>query len=363
MEKSCILFFLGLFFSTASICQIEVKANLPSVGIIQKAQLWNLTVVNSSSTTFESEVHFVLKDRMTGIDVGSATTGRVSIKPGVSQINFSNLNQVYYNSFPGSFDFRSSAFLPPGSYIGCYNLISSSEKIQFSQDCAEFDVEPLSPPLLVFPIDSSRLSQAPVQFNWSAPTPLSMFNYLNYDIIIAPLYEQQKPEEAIQFNVPFYSGKAINNSLIYPASGFHFELNTWYVWQVIARDNDHYAGKSEAWVFIIQPPKSDEERLVEFPYLKMKQANFLKGFAPNGILKISYENDTGAETIEIKIVDAKNPSTLILKKRIGLSSGENLIEIDLSRQHLKNDYGYVAELVNMRGERQRVLFELRKVEE
>ena len=142
--------------------------------------------------------------------------------------------------------------LPVGTYIVCYQLVTvaTGKPEKLAEECVQFDAEPLSPPMLIFPADSSILENILNQFSWMPPTPEGMFNRLRYELLITEIKEGQKAEEAIQENIPFYNdGALFVNRMNYPASAIAFEKDKWYAWQVTARDDKAYAGKSEVWVF------------------------------------------------------------------------------------------------------------------
>ena len=67
------IFFTVLMFTMAGYfvkAQITLQPNVPAVGLIQKNQLWNVLVINSSNTTyFDCRLNLVLRDRLTGQEI------------------------------------------------------------------------------------------------------------------------------------------------------------------------------------------------------------------------------------------------------------------------------------------------------
>lgn len=315
--------------------QVTLQPNIPPVGIIQKSQLWNVLVVNSSTTTYpDCRLRLLLRDRITGQEILTATTGIFSIEAGAKQLNTNVLNPIQYNYLTGSSNISLQSLILAGSYTACYSL--SSKYIDVVEDCVPFDAEPLSPPMLIFPSDSSVLDVAPTQFSWTAPTPANMFDRLHYEVVITEIQEGQKADEAIQQNLPFYiEENVLSNSLSYPSSAPSFLKNKWYAWQVIARDDKAYAGKSEAWVFIINSKKEDQ-KINSDSYILVKNNTEETGisYIKNNTLLIKYYNYEKEQTKEIKLLDANNK--IIQIEKVLLKYGENFLSFVLSNRFKPN---------------------------
>ncbi|MBK7883779.1 MAG: hypothetical protein IPJ81_08255 [Chitinophagaceae bacterium] len=249
--------------------------------------------------------------------------------------------------------------LPAGNYTVCYALRNTGIKeTNLAEECIQFDTEPLTPPFLILPADSSILENAPAQFSWIPPTPNGMFAKLRYEILITAINDGQSPGEALQENIPFFSdGNLYTNLLNYPSSATTFNKDKWYAWQVVARDDKNYAGKSEVWVFKIN--NSPETKIIaQMPFVKMKKNNPEKGIAPNGVLKVSYINETADNAAIIKIIDMANSLKASPQFSITLKPGENLIEYNLKKiMQLQEGKVYEAQLINARQEKWIMQFE------
>lgn len=358
--KRIFLFVAILFaFNTEAISQLTLQANLPAAGFIQKGQLWNILVVNNSVANYDCKLNLSLKDRITGQEVLTAATGFFKISAGALQLNENNLNPIQYNYISSGIDTKLQGLLPVGAYTACYTLTEASGKVEFAENCFEFDVEPLSPPLLAFPADSSQSDAQPLQFIWMPPTPAGMFNRLHYEILITQINQDQKADEALQQNIPFYTeGGLMNNTLNYSGNNVNFEKDKWYAWQIIARDDNTYAAKSEAWVFRVGSPSVEKIIVNQAPFLKMKKNNPEKGMAPNGILKLSYVNETTDSFATISITDL-NGDKQSLQFKTPLHAGENLVQCDVSKKlRLKEGTIYKAQIINSRKEVWTILFEI-----
>jgi hypothetical protein len=278
---------------TGHLCtaQITMQPLLPQVGFFQKSQLWNVLVVNGSSGTLNCYLTLSLQDRQSGAEVLSATSTNFSLNKEAKQLNVATLTPIQYSYFSFTGD-KGDDFLPAGSYTACFKLLGYGENaIELAEACVPFDVEPLSPPMLIMPADSSILQLQPAQFTWQPPAPLAMFQQLHYELLIAEILPGQRPEEAIELNAPFYTdlniqGNVVNYTGAYPS----FEKDKWYAWQVVARDGESYGAKTEVWDFSINAP--------DIPVLRPVNGNYIE-------LKNNREGSAGVNTITNNVLGIK----------------------------------------------------------
>jgi hypothetical protein len=361
MRKIAVTFFLCAI-TIVSEAQVTIQATLPTVGLVQKNQLWNLLVINSTVSSMEGRLELVLRDRQTGVELMTATTARFTLPKGSMQVNVNKLNPVQYNYTGLDLDASQNGLLPVGAYTACYLFTKfSGDRFEtIAEECVQFDAEPLSPPMLLFPSDSSELEISPAQFTWTPPTPAGMFRQVHYEILITEINEGQKPNEALQENPAFYSNDIVrNNFTTYPAALPAFEKEKWYAWQIVARDESNYSGKSEIWVFKIKKQSEAEKIIKGTPYMKMKPENPETGIAPNGILKISYFNRTIDSTLNIVVRDltAESSNGKGASVPMKVVFGENQLQINLKKLvSLAEDHTYQAEITNSKGEKNTALF-------
>jgi len=352
----------ALFFFTgvlSSYSQITIQPVLPAAGMVQKVQLWNIVVINNSVDQYDCRLTVVLRDRVTNLEVLTGTSDVFSLPAGAKQLNISSLGNVQYNYAIGE-DSKLQGLMPVGNYIACYSLITAGDKtVDLADECVPFDVEPLSPPFLITPADSSVLEISPNQFTWVPPSPQWIFNGLNYEIIIVPVYEGQKAQEAIQQNIPVFSQVSLpGNFLNYSPAFGAFEKEKWYAWQVVARDNRNYAGKTETWVFKLSS-KSRQDIISQTPFIKLNHTNSGLAVAPSGILKLYYKNERSDSFIKIYVanVSRKDHKETGKSFKIDIQPGENYIQYDLNKV-IKIEEGkvYQAQITNSSGENYSVQF-------
>lgn len=347
--------------------QITLQPSIPASGILQKSQLWNLLVLSQNTETVSCRIELVLRERLSGQEMLTATTTSFAVSKGGKQLSIGNLTPIQYSGLSRTAAKASDAFLPAGSYIACYDLVADDEKAgRLASECVSFDVDPLSPPMLSFPTDSTLISTQPSQFSWIAPTPAQMFEDLNYNVLFAEILPGQKPTEAIQENLPFYTEHAVRgNVLSYAGSYRSFEKDKWYAWQVVALDHNGYAAKSEVWIFKIKEESATERVIKATPFVKMKTTNPDMAIAPNGILKLSYHNSLTDTMLQLSVKDMRDTSAANGEKiNIQLSQGENLIQYDLRKKMpVKEEGVYKACFENSAGERWELLFRIKFIKE
>jgi hypothetical protein len=312
---------------TGVTAQLTLQPVLPPTGMIAQSQLWNVLVVNSSSGVYNCTLKLVLSDRQTGQPVFTALTAPFTVDKGAKQVNTNILSPIQYNYISGVTNNTVSALLPAGSYTACYSLASTGKGDELAEQCVQFDAEPLSPPLLIFPSDSDRLPITPGQFSWTPPSPATMFNQLHYEILITEVREGQNANEALQQNVPFYSeGSLINNSMNYPGAATAFEKGKWYAWQVVARDDRQYAGKSDVHVFTIA---GDSGKITLQPDIYLLLDDHSKGTyqLTNRKLNIKYFSFDKNYFGRILLSDEKGNTIKIKMSKI--LQGQNYFEIQL----------------------------------
>jgi hypothetical protein len=367
MRKILITGFIIMFTALYLPAQVYIQTTIPAVGLLQKNQLWNLVLVNGTTGPVEGKLTLVLRNRQSGTELMTASTSRFTVPKGSLSVNANSLNPIQYNYLGMDPNTGLNGLLPVGAYTACYSFskIDGERVEQLTEECAPFDVEPLSPPMLIYPSDSAELEAAPAQFTWTPPTPAGMMKRLRYDVLITEILPNQKPAEAIQQNTPFYNSADISNNFItYPAALPAFEKEKWYSWQVVARDDKNYAAKTETWVFKIKKENGIPKKTDVFPYLKMRSDAPETGIAPNGILKLSCFNRTADTAARVLIYDLSAPQSANEPAMflVDMKPGENQLILKLERKmNVSETHTYKAEITYSSGEKNSVLFHVRKM--
>jgi hypothetical protein len=366
MRKLFTAISFGACMLTGASAQVQIQTTLPTVGLVQKNQLWNLVLANSSGNAMTGRLEMVLSDRQTSQELMTATTTEFTLSKGSLLVNINKLNPVSYNYIGIEPDKQINSLLPVGAYTACYIFVrnpNSDKREIMAEECVAFDVEPLSPPMLSFPADSAVLDINPTQFSWTPPTPSALLNRLHYEVLITEVQPSQKAAEAVLENIPFFStDQAPNNFLSYSAAQPAFENDKWYAWQVIARDNNNYAGKSEVWVFKVKKPSTEAEKLSGLPYVHLKKNGAERTVAPNGTLRFYYFNQSADKTVSLSIEDlTEKTNAKAATSTMEIARGDNYLQKDISRM-VKAEEGhvYMLSLRNSAGEKWYVMFEVKK---
>jgi hypothetical protein len=341
--------------------QVNINVQLPPAGLLQKEQLWNLLLVNNDNDVLDITLQLNLQDAVTGQVVFTATTGNLLLSKGVKMIKASDVQPISYTyNLP---DFNRN-YLPMGAYIACYQVINAGARKEaaIAEECMRIHNDPLSPPLLNSPSDKATVQTPYPQFTWIPPTPFEMFSTLTYDLLVTEVLEGQSPTEAIQYNTPIYTKSELTQTYESYASSFtKLDTGKIYAWQVVAKNGLNYAAKTEIWTFKVAPPSWVKQLIEQTPFIKMKRDNLEKGIAPNGVLKISYTNETADTSCMVQLKDISASNAAAISFEVKLNRGENLIQKDIQKLlHTKEGTIYEAFISNSRNETWRMLFEVKE---
>ncbi len=351
-----LLMFTGLLAKA----QVQIQSTIPSVGLVQKNQLWNLVLVNGTGHAIDGRLELLIRDPQSGIELMTAATAGFTLPKGSAQLNVNRLSPIQYNYLGMEPDKTISGLLPAGAYLACYSFVSwQGEKNNLiAEECIRFDVEPLSPPMLMFPADSSVLDIQPAQFTWTPPTPATMFNRLRYEMLVAEIRPGQKPAEALQNNLSFYNTAGIANNLqTYPASLPAFDKEKWYAWQVIARDDKNYAGHSEVWVFKVKEPDHPRIDPIQASFITLGEAGESgnMGVVHGNRLFIKYYSADKEHTAPVRFLTTGNKLMLEVKKEI--QYGDNFLSFQLPRAFAPGNT-YIVEIIDQRNGSHKALFSI-----
>ena len=355
ISSACCFLFINMY------AQVHIQPSLPTVGLVQKSQLWNLLLINGTTQPLSGRLELILRDRQTGTEMLSATTTIFTLSKGSVQVSTNLLNPIQYN-YTG-IDPNSSVnnLLPVGTYTACYSFVKqyADKQEQMGEECVSFDVEPLSPPMLMSPADSSNMDIQPGQFTWLPPMPVEMSKHLSYDILITEIKPGQKANEALQENLPFYNSSDLkNNFLSYPATLPSFEKDKWYAWQVIAKDEMNYAAKTETWTFSIrsQTPPKIEAANISYILLKPNDDHGGINFITERNLNIKYYSFDKEHEALIRFLNSTGQVLQEVKQNI--SYGDNFLALKLTNNFFQGQL-YTIEITDEQNIKHTALFTIK----
>lgn len=349
----CLLALLPLL----CVAQVIVNVQLPPGGMVQKEQLWNLSLINNTADGLEAGIKMVIQDAQTGQELLSANSGRFIINKGIKLITSSELQPILYNNIsPG----LSGSFLPMGTFTACYQVyrIYGEEEEILANECIQFTIDPLSPPLLNTPADNSVVATGYPLFTWMPPAPAEMFSSLSYDIVVTAVQEGQPAIEAIQYNTPVYSNYNLSQPIEnYPASFSALEPGKTYAWQVIAKNGLNYAAKTEVYRFMVDtliPPVSTP---VNNGYLLLDN-NFKDTYIITNrklLLKyISFDREYDG-----LVVFADTDGNVISSINKTIQQGDNYFDFSLGNEFKKEGI-YTSIITDLSGKEQVLHFSIKK---
>ncbi len=233
--------------------QVTLALQVPPTGVMLKSQLWNMALMNTGNSTINVSVELTLLSTKDNQPVMRAVSRTLQLNKGTNQINGKDVAPVVYDYLSPLFniDRDPNGFLPVGSYKACYTVLQLSHgDAPLIEDCLPVEVQPVSPPQLNTPADTSTLETAYPQFSWLPPLPLNLFSDLTYDMLVVEVLPGQGSYEAIQQNIPVYNiSRCKDQAHLYPASNTPLDTGRVYAWRVIAKNEDEFIAQSEVWTF------------------------------------------------------------------------------------------------------------------
>jgi hypothetical protein len=336
--------------------QATITLQVPPFGVLLKSQLWNMLLVNTGSRSLSVRIDMVMLDQKTNQPVMTGTTMPFVLDRGPKQIREKDLQPIQY-TYSGAAalaDRDPNGMLPIGNYEVCYTLIALSEtNVPLAQSCIQLAVDPLSPPLLNTPADESKIYTASPQFTWLPPTPVAMFGDLSYDLVLVEVLPGQGNADAIQQNIPVYTGGLIHSLYLNYASSFtDLDTGRLYAWRIVAMSNGQPAAMSDIWTFrVVTPPLPALPRKTNDPYLELKRDIDPTIAAGSATLRVTYDNAAADTVVHYTITslnDAGNP--VVQQGPLTLERGRNLLEVKLTQGGYARQKVYLFQLVNSRNE-------------
>jgi hypothetical protein len=279
---------LSLLFPTLLRAQeVIITLNLIppySAYVYDYADLSGVAVITLTNTTSE-----VKQVRLEGSLTNATADLFVRTEPGhrgPSPIVVPPNGSVVLSSQPGVMDFLAPEFvttnadqsvqqgivqtgqLPEGLYRLCVEAFDYNGTQLLSQPgggCFSFSLYYANPPLITQPVNGMVVSPYMTQpvFTWTPPLGNLAGALIEYDLIVAPVFDGQNPDDAIIAARTFQRGQPvlvrrglINNLFVRQPFDLAFEQGKMYVMQVTARDRNRNVaisnqGRSEISVFTV----------------------------------------------------------------------------------------------------------------
>jgi hypothetical protein len=350
------VFFSFLVFCLTAVAQVSVNFNASLYGRTLDGLSFT-QIINASSQPVYVKVKVTIREMRQGT-VATVQIPYFQLKAGtniISNQNFIKSNFVFANNSMG-IRLSQTSKLPEGEFEFCFEITTGDPKTLVITDVSDFcfqsQISPLTPLLLIDPIEGDKFCNTRPNFTWQPPLPLQPAT--QFRIIVCEKNEKQTDIEAITYNLPIINiGGLYNNTLLYPAKTPELKKDHKYVWQVTAYEEKTILTKSEIWQFEIKCEEEKKEQSID-SYRELKEIEDGNYFVADKILRVSFNNPYNPGVLNYSIVSLSKPDEKVRKlPELKLSAGLNKYEIDLSENSFfKKDEEY---LITVRLENNRVL--------
>jgi hypothetical protein len=367
--RKILLFMVCFSLGHCARAQVMMSLRLPPLGLTIKPQLWNLSLINTSAADIHVRIEMTMTDVSNNQRVLTGTSRVMLLPRGVKEIQVSDVMPINYSAgSPGyTVDPNPDGFLPVGVFNICYSAIKieSDNTELLGEECETVEVEPISPPQLMMPLDEEWVDFTRPLFTWLPPSPYNTLGSLLYDWTLVEVQLTQSPADAIQQNIPVLERLNIAfNNLQYPLSAAELDTGKLYAWRVSAKNNTTPVGNSEIYSFRIRKYAPDTGAFVSVGYYsKLRRVVDASYIICGGVLRYEYLNELNEASVNLSIVDLSHN-----RQPVNLDSanypvqyGQNFQQLDL-RDHpgMVDKHLYLLELTNAKQEKWWLKFEFRK---
>jgi hypothetical protein len=291
---------------------------------------------STSSSSMRVAVSIRVKEIGGGDVLRLKTTGFV-LKPGPNQIDrraFSNAVFSFSGNYHGGITRQSGKF-PEGEYEYCFEVEVLETKdpgvLPLYEQCFMHQLQPLTPLLLINPIDGDELCNKRPDLTWQPPMPLPAD--ARFRVVLAEIKEKQDPIEALTYNQPLINQAEVHiNHLPFPVNIPELKEGSRYAWQVTvySRNQKAILKKSEIWTFTVRCSDAAKEPVAD-SYRELKDAEDGDFYIAKNFLRFSLNNPYGAGTLAYSIECLSDPSLEVKNlPQLRLSPGLNKYDIDLA---------------------------------
>jgi hypothetical protein len=244
-----ILFLLSCIASA----QIHIILKQPPPNQLKIADLWNLTVTNTSNEDYRIFMEGSVSESKDG-PIVEGTTPAFELKAhetkSFTPTNIGSAKVTWRNNKYKEIIIRTGG-APSGNYTICVFAKHETTGEELGRDCKEQNVELVSPPILTFPEDGGSVEQKYPTFTWLPPPGIMN---PTYKLRIVEILGRQSVEEAMQRNSAFFENSDIRMPMLqYPLSGQEFQPEHKYAWKIAAFSDGIPLGESEIWWFTFMP--------------------------------------------------------------------------------------------------------------
>lgn len=327
-------FFVLVFFALLAVgqtrAQFGITPMLPPDGIFLKTQLWNFSVSSTSATSVQGQVQLSVKPLQSRDAILTATSAPFEIQTGVRAVQYQALQPIAYSYNTLGIDQSPGGLLPAGTYQVCYQLLVKTREttVVAAEACVDINIQPMGPPVLVTPEDTSLVTGTTPAFSWVPPSPAGMLTGMTYDLILSEIHKGQSVTDAIQYNIPVQQATSLRQPFWTPTiQGPGIEPGKRYAWQVVVRSQTGYADKSEVWSFhTADSLRTQPDSGAVYLLLDDRLNGFYQVAA--GLLHVKYYSTALPHKVTVTITDANGAHAARFRRY--LQEGDNYLDFDVS---------------------------------
>ena len=298
-------------------------------------------------------------------NVASITIPGVYLRRGnntIDRLAFSRSRLSFGNNYYGRTLSQSGKF-PEGEYEYCFEVDLSESKIPvaaFFENCFTHELQPMTPLLLINPVDGDEDCNKRPHFTWQPPMPMPAG--ARFRLVLTEIKEKQDIIEAINYNPPIINqGNIPINQLSYPFNAPELMLGKRYAWQVIVYAGTTIIKRSEVWVYTVKC-NEEKQQVSTDSYREMKETNDGNFYAADKAIRFSFHNPYSAGDLNYSIVSLANPEKVIKKlPELKMQAGLNKFDIDLSEnKSFKSGEEYLLTVKLINGRELKLRFTFKK---
>lgn len=233
---------------------------------LRVADLWKITIINTTPDEYQVFLRGTAAHDKDG-QIADAHTATFAVPANTTKmVSGLDISPVKLDTSDPEYKavFTQTGTVPAGNYTICVyvtavvrngNQLAAPEVI--GSDCKTAEVQPQSPPVLVFPNDESDVTDKQPQFTWLPPTPLKPAQRPRYQLRVVEILGRQTPYDAMQSNPAWFVTTLSGiTTLRYPLASRTFIEGRRYAWQIKAFGEGYEIGESEIWWFKYNPNKA-----------------------------------------------------------------------------------------------------------
>ncbi|MGN6293126.1 MAG: hypothetical protein ACTHMV_10315 [Chitinophagaceae bacterium] len=345
LQQIAFLWIISQMWVNLAYCQVTIQFNAAVYG--QSLEGLSLAqILNSQQQELIGRITIKVREVKAG-HVVTVVIPSFTLRQGnnmIDRVAFSKGRFLFGNNNYGLTLSQSGRF-PEGEYEYCYEIDLSESKlplnVPFFENCFVQELQPMTPLLLINPVDGEEDCNKRPQFIWQPPLPLPAD--ARFRLVLAEIGDKQDIIEAINYNPPIINqGNIPVNQLNYPVNIQELKQGRRYAWQVTVYTGVTILKKSEIWVYMVKCPEENTEIITD-SYREMKEQEDGNYYVANKVVRFSFNNPYNPGPLDYRVVSLANPDQLFKNlPKLNSRSGLNKFDLDLSdRREFKNGGEYL----------------------